>query len=162
MVHYQFIEDTKNVITGAESIELLFEPNFSLDEHIKDLLTNSAIAYHKRFKDYLTKLKIVISDCLKRRRTESPLEFKLFESIPVQKNNQLRCYYYSEELIDVIYENVYEEYFLNSRPAIKLAYDMFNYSSRSIINPEHWVKRVINEGLTEKPKIWVYDTGHYI
>ena len=161
MVHYEFIQDPEDIITGAESMELLFDENFTLDEHIKDLIIKSSITYSNRLQKYFGDIKDVIRNSLKRRRKESAIEFKLYESIPVEKTN-LKCNYYPEDITNALYESLYKKEFENERPAIKIAYELSEmFCEYNIFRGPKIVKRAINEGLKEKPKIWVIDTAHF-
>lgn len=161
MIHYQFIEDPDDIITGAESMELLYNPEFVLDEHIKKLLYESSKAYEKCLNEYISDLKNVIGECLKRRRKKSPLEFKIYESISIDDKISWKCCYYPNDMNDVVYDILYKDLFENSRPAIKIAYELSNLLNCSIMQGRRKIKRAINEGLKEKPKIWVIDTAHF-
>ena len=161
MIHYEFMTDSENIITGAESIELLYDKDFTLSEHIRDLLIKSSDTYTGRFEEYLADVKTVIHDSLKRRRRESPIEFRLFESIHVEKTG-LKCIYYPNDITEALYESLYRDEFENERPAVKIAYELSEvFSGYNIFQGRQKVNRAINERLTEKPRLWVNNTAHF-
>jgi hypothetical protein len=149
MIHYEFISDPKNKIKGLESIDLVYDnPEITYDKHIIRLIVESVSAYHNRFDEYLSDVKSVIRNCIERRRKESPVEFKLFESIPQEKEPSYKCLYYGNYLINVIYENIYKDVYNEDL--------IFNeLFERPQFDDEMLIKKAINEGLTEKPLIWV-------
>jgi hypothetical protein len=94
-VEYEYVSGN-NVITGTESIRLLYDRNFRLNGDVIEILTSVSNFLEDKFAEYVTNVRDTVADAIDEKRKKDKGIFALFESIE-RDQVMLKCFFMCPE-----------------------------------------------------------------
>ena len=103
MIYYEFIEPSDE-LKGVESFSILLDSDIALNESIMRKLKEARSLLIKTFNEYVTNVKATIADAIDDRKKADSKTFALYQ-LNEDTVFDFKHEYYSDEILDKIFEN---------------------------------------------------------